>query len=290
MVGRDAMLRSILVGLDGSEYSQSAIEAGIYLARKTQALLVGLGVVDEPAIREVEPRLIGAGVPYAEPVLYRERLASARREVEHFLSEFARRCAEAKVASKVLEDEGSPAEQIELQAQRYDLIILGQQTRFHFETMEGYDDTVRRVLKNSPRPVIAVPTKLSLNPEDPSYTVLVAYDGSLQAARALHSFQMSGLAGPRPVVVATFADDRLEAARVAERAIDYLRFHDIRAEACPLATNGSPARAILKTAREHNSNLIVMGAYGQPVLREFLLGSVTRSLLAESHVPLFLDH
>ena len=83
------MLSSILVGLDGSDYSHSAIEVGIYLARKTGALLVGLGIVDEPTIRETEPRLIAAGVPYAEPVLYRERIASARREVELFLSQFS---------------------------------------------------------------------------------------------------------------------------------------------------------------------------------------------------------
>jgi len=36
--------------------------------------------------------------------------------------------------------------------------------------------------------------------------------------------------------------------------------------------------------------MIVMGGYGQPVLREFFLGSVTRTLLAESPVPLFLYH
>ena len=35
----------------------------------------------------------------------------------------------------MLEDVGMPHEQIELQAQRYDLILMGQeQTRFHFET------------------------------------------------------------------------------------------------------------------------------------------------------------
>src|SRR5208337_3705606 len=56
----------------------SAIEVGIYLARKTGALLVGLGVVDEPTIRQTEPRLIAAGVPYAEPVLYRERPTRSR--------------------------------------------------------------------------------------------------------------------------------------------------------------------------------------------------------------------
>ena len=144
--------------------------------------------MDEPTIREVEPRLVAAGVPYAEPVLYRERIASARREVEQFLSDFSRRCAKAGVACKVLEDVGMPHEQIELQAQRYDLILMGQQTRFHFETQEGYDDTVRRVLKNSPRPVITVPARLRIRPDEPGHTVLVAYDGSLQSARALHAF------------------------------------------------------------------------------------------------------
>ena len=290
LIRRIVMLRSILVGLDGSDYSKSAIEAGIYLARKTGALLVGLGVVDEPTIRDAEPSLLGGGVPYAEPVLYRDRIASARREVELFLGQFSTRCADAGVAFKVLEDVGTPHAQIELQAQRYDLILLGQQTRFHFETHAGYDDTVHRVLKNSPRPVITVPARLRLNPDAPRHTVLVAFDGSLQAARALQAFQNSGLAGVLPTVVTTIAPQRDHAARIAERAIDYLRFHDIKAEALPIVSQDAPSHALLAAAHEHKSVLIVMGGYGQPILREFFLGSVTRSLLAESPVPLFLYH
>lgn len=284
------MLRSILVGLDGSEYSRSAVDAGIYLSRKTGALLVGLGIVDEPTIREAEPALIAAGVPYAEPVLYRERVASARREVETFLGDFSVRCAEAGVPCKVLEDEGVPYHQIGLQSQRYDLIILGQRTRFHFETQEGYDDTVRRVLKDSPRPIMTVPAHLGISPDEPGHSVMIAYDGSLQAARALQAFLTSGLAGVLRTVVVTIGPDHGEAARVCERAIDYLRFHDIKADAQPLVTVGDPSRVLLAQARAHRASLIVMGGYGQPTLREFFLGSVTRTLLAESPVPLFLYH
>ena len=43
-------------------------------------------------------------------------------------------------------------------------------------------------------------------------------------------------------------------------------------------------------ARRLKAGLLVMGAYGQPVLREFFLGSVTRTILEESPVPLFLYH
>jgi nucleotide-binding universal stress UspA family protein len=280
----------MLVGLDGSDHSTSAIEVGIYLARKTGALLVGLGVVEEPTIRHTEPRLLAAGVPYAEPVFYRERISSARCEVEKFLSDFRLRCSNGGVACKVLEDEGMPHEPIELQAQRYDLILLGQQTRFHFETHEGYDDTVRRVLKSSPRPVITVPARSNFKPGDPGRTVLVAYDGSLQAARALQAFEASGLANLLPTIVVSVSTEQFEASRAAERAIEFLRFHDIQAKPYPITTHRAAAPVLLEAAHAHDSVLIVMGVYGQHTLREFFLGSVTRSMLAESPVPLFLYH
>ena len=118
----------------------------------------------------------------------------------------------------------------------------------------------------------------------------MAYDGSLQAARALYAFESSGLAAGQPIVVVSIHPEAPEASRIAARAIDYLRFHDIKAEAHPVTTRIDPARAILDAARSRESEMIVMGGYGQPVLREFFLGSVTRTLLAESPVPLFLYH
>jgi len=47
-----------------------------------------------------------------------------------------------------------------LEAQHYDLIMLGQQTFFHFETQDTSDDTLSVVVKQSPCPVVAVPATL----------------------------------------------------------------------------------------------------------------------------------
>jgi nucleotide-binding universal stress UspA family protein len=33
-----------------------------------------------------------------------------------------------------------------------------------------------------------------------------------------------------------------------------------------------------------------MGAYGQAAIREFLFGSVTKRLLADAELPIFIDH
>jgi nucleotide-binding universal stress UspA family protein len=278
------MLRSILMGLDGSAYSHTALRLGIDWARRYNAMLIGLGIVDEPTIRRAETALIGGTAP-GEPILYRERMADARRQVEQFLEEFALQCADAGVAAKVLEDVGMPAEQIVREAQRYDLLLMGQETRFHFETDDDSDDTLPRVLKNSPRPVVVVPRVRQ--EEGP---VLVAYDGSLQAARALSEFRAAGLAGLGPVQVVSIATDRSVAARNAERAVDYLDLHEIRAESFPIVTGCTTSEVLLEQIRQRNAGVVVMGAYGQSSLREFFLGSVTRSLLEESPAPLFLSH
>jgi nucleotide-binding universal stress UspA family protein len=277
------MLKSILIGLDGSAYSTAAVELGIQWARQFDALLVGLGVIDEPTIRGPEPVPLG-GVYYKR---HRDdvRMHEAQVKVEQFLERFTMRCAEAGVPSKLLEDVGLPWEQILVEAQRYDLIFLGQHTYFHFETQQSPCETLHKVLKNSPRPVVTTPEKLT----DGS-AILIAYDGSLQAARALHAFQASGLHDRQEVHIISVAEEHAEAARHADRAAEFLRFHEVRAEVHPLASLAPPAEVILEQVRQREAGLLVMGAYGQPTLREFFLGSVTKTLLKETTIPLFLYH
>ena len=47
---------------------------------------------------------------------------------------------------------------------------------------------------------------------------------------------------------------------------------------------------ILEHIHRLRAGLLVMGAYGHPVLREFFHGSATITGLLESPVPLFLYH
>ena len=39
-----------------------------------------------------------------------------------------------------------------------------------------------------------------------------------------------------------------------------------------------------------DAGLLVMGAHGQSMLREFFLGSMTRTVLKESSIPVFCYH
>lgn len=276
------MLQTILIGLDGSAYSATAVELGIAWAKVSDAMLVGMCVIDEPTIRK------GQAAPIGGSAFKQQRdsalLADAQRKVAQFLADFSARCGAAGVACQQFGDVGIPAEQISLEAQRYDLILLGKQTHFHFETQLQADETLTEVLKASPRPVVTVPETLGTG-----RSIVVAYDGSLQAARTLQAFQSLGLDRMGEVHVLSVHSEHAEAIRRADRAIDFLNFHDIKAERHVVGSS-SPAQEILSLAARLNAGLLVMGAYGQPGIKEFFFGSVTRTLLKETKIPLFLYH
>jgi nucleotide-binding universal stress UspA family protein len=277
------VLKTILVGLDGTPLGDAALALGIRWAGETGALLVGLGVIDEPSIRAPEPVPLGAA---AYKQARDDRLAAvARARVDEFLGRFSRRCAEAGVAAKPLEDVGPPVERLALQAQRYDLIVVGKETRFHFQTQEGPDDAHRQLLELAPRPVVTVPDALP----GPG-PVLVGYDGSRQAARTLAALAATGLAARSEARVVSVHPEFTEAARRADRAVEYLRFHGVAAAARPVGSAADPAEVLLDEARGGRAGLLVAGAYGKSAFREFFLGSVTKTLLREAPVPLFLYH
>jgi nucleotide-binding universal stress UspA family protein len=103
-------------------------------------------------------------------------------------------------------------------------------------------------------------------------------------------FGMSGLGVSREVHVVTIGHDNLEAARIAERAVDFLGAHKVHAEAHMVASSLPPAEVILRRVGQLGAGLLVMGAYGKPVLREIIYSSATRAVLKACPVLVFVFH
>ncbi len=176
----------------------------------------------------------------------------------------------------MLRDVGLPDEQISLESQCYDILLLGKQTYFQFETHRGPDDMLTTLLKDSPRPIVTVPEQLGRGD-----SIVVAYDGSLQAARTLQAFQSLRLGKDREVHVVSVADDYEKAVCRADRAVTFLGFHEITAERHAIVSS-SPASSLVAEVQRFDAGLLVMGAYGQSALREFFFGSVTQTMLKGS--------
>ncbi len=278
---------NILIGLDGPDHGAVLTELGLRWARRTGSTLLGVGIVDEPGIRSIEPAWAVGGTPGKDPVYYmgyENRLADVHQQVGQLLDRFASRCDEARVAHAERKLVGSPYELLAAESQSSDLVLLSRAFHFRFTLQDNEgEETLRKVLKDSPRPIVLVPE--TPFPDGP---VAVAYDGSLQAARALWAFRATGLGESGRVEIISAGAHGTQVTAHADRARQYLFSHGIDASPRVIESSASPARAILEESERLGAGMLVMGAYGQPTLREFVLGSVTRTILEESSVPVFL--
>jgi nucleotide-binding universal stress UspA family protein len=102
--------------------------------------------------------------------------------------------------------------------------------------------------------------------------------------------QVLGLEDSQEVHVVCVDPHQEHADRCVERAVAFLHSHHIVAQAYARATTVAPAHMILEHVHQVQASLLVMGAYGRSTMREFFGGSVTRTVLRESPVPLFLYH
>jgi nucleotide-binding universal stress UspA family protein len=277
------VIRSILVGLDGSAEADAAVELTLRWADVTGARVVGLAIVDEPAIRRGAPVSPIAGSYPSH--LGDERVVVAQRDrVERLLATLSFRCAGRGVPCDVLEDRGAPHERILLAAQAHDLVVLPRSGQFRFQVNGSRDDTVERVLRASARPVVTVPAgELRRGP------VVVAYDGGTHAARALHAFRSAALEPSAEIVVVSVHESEAEAARCATRAAEYLASHDLTARVRVIASATPADESITRVVQEVDARLLVAGVRTSAPLVERLFGSVTRALLRTSDVPMFLS-
>ena len=168
----------------------------------------------------------------------------------------------------------------------HDLTVLARSASFLVADRAEDGETRDNVLHRARKPVILVP-ETSVRAD---HDVLIAYDGSSAAKRAVTSFAESGLAQGRTIHVASMHDDGAEAWEMASRAVELLRERSVPAKARSLVSALPIAEALLELRRKLGAGLLVSGAYTRSRLSEMIWGSVTRALIEKTPVPLFLHH
>jgi nucleotide-binding universal stress UspA family protein len=173
---------------------------------------------------------------------------------------------------------------------RHDLIVIGRDSTLGREEAEdGVAPVIECLLQDGAQPLLVVPPGPSPAPEAP---VLVGYDGSRPAQRALHLFALLGMAEASPVTVLSASGDRAVAAALAAEGAAVLRRHGATVTERPVTGTGGgvAAELLLAEARALNARLLVMGAFGHSGLRALLLGAATRRLLRDAPCPLLVSH
>ncbi len=288
------MLKRLVVGLDGSPFAETAAEYALHLAKACDGEVEAVFVPDVPLAAPPLPPADLLGTPLDLPAVpLAELQAEEQKRGDEVLAAFARRAAAASVPAAVLRGSGLPGHALVERARSADLVCLGKLGRAHEgEAAEGQavGSTVRLVGAQAVRPVLVAPRAFR-----PIKRILVAYDGSNHACRALRAAieLVQARTGPEPPIysVASVVDGDAGAAQaLAAAAVTYLKAHGV-VEPAVLPREGRPAeRVILDVAEEIGADLIVAGAFGEHRFRELFLGSTVLELLRTTRLPVLIHH
>lgn len=276
------MLKSVLLVVDGSDAGEDAKKMAVHLCKKNKAELTGVGVLDITWIVEPLPEPF-VGTAYS--IYGAEEIENEHQHLSQALKDFSKECRATGINFKYVEEKGSPARVIEDLSHRHDLIVIGQTTEFHFELEKPNDLTVKQVVRDNPRPLLVVPQ----NPEK-GERILIAYDGSLQAARSLHMFLLLGIGAGKSLEIFSVHKDKEEVVEMGNIAFEMCRKHGYEARVSYSLDTSDISLQILSKAKEVGAGMIVMGAFSHPTIREVLFGSTTLDLIEQSKIPLFIHH
>lgn len=281
------MLKKILLVLDNGDSAEMARDHALQLAKKHKAEITGLALIDAAPLQEGEAMPMGT---YSFREARNARLEQSWLDNAQALLDAARGEAELQnvaLTGMVGEDE-TPEAVLLKHAPLHDLLVvstdshLGDAARLHdVRWLENYlQDPIRPLM------LFTANTRSML----PGRCVLLAYDGSPCAARALQQFVFLGIGHDLPRLVLTNHEDPKEAERLAREGVAYLASHGLTAEPLALSVPGAHAEILMSECDTLGAALLVMGAFGHNSWKERLFGSTTRTLMKSSHVPLLMFH
>ena len=282
-------LTHILAPTDFSGPSRHAVERAARLAREHGARLHLLHVVHAGALERLRA-LLGADAA-VEP----ELILDANRQLEALAADLGG--AHGPGIQTGLR-KGSVLTEVDAQADTIgaELVVLGARGA-GFVRRIALGTTAERLLRTTRRPLLVVKQKA----HEPYRRVLVPVDFSASSVAAitlarrvapgalvvlLHAYEVPFETRMRMAGVDT---QRIEQYRAQAKQSAHQRLHEAAAAAGlrpgqwrPCLLMQDPSLAIVEQEQEADCDLIVIGKHGAGMVEDFLLGSVTKHVLAES--------
>lgn len=282
------MIKKILIPTDGSVNSLTALEYGIYIARKLEASLTGLYVIDVNLIQGPMLTDISGSVGMPPYEGFFEAIEKSLDEKADFiLKGFQQHCQKSGIKAETKKVIGKISSIIIEEAQTADLILMAKKgENFHLKEGGLLGSVAEAVTRNSGKPVLITPEKFV-----EIESMALAFDGSVSATKALNlSLTLSQQnAWPLTVIIIT-ADSKKAAALIAqvEEANQKDTDEPQMADCATIILTGKESEKIIEFICEGAVELMVMGAYGHNRLRELFLGSTTSQVIRKSPIPVLL--
>jgi nucleotide-binding universal stress UspA family protein len=278
-------MKDIAVFFDDSKAGKHLLEIAANLAHGQQAHLIGLTTAEIGGMTTPEDNFV-RGEAMGELISKLQRSTMSHvLQVGKMLAEAAAK-HDVSVEFRVLPFTELGSETT-LHSLYCDLLIVSRPEAPGVPFFWSYSE----VLTRTAVPILIVPYTWS----SPivARRITVAWNASRQARRAIAD-ALPLLVNAEIVNLLVVDPERKPGQHGEEPGADmaaYLARHDVHVEVNRVSSQGkSVAETIVSQAVEAGSDLIVFGAYSRPRFSEAVLGGVTRELLEDVSLPLFISH
>lgn len=279
------MIKKIIIPTDGSIDGDIALEYGIYIARKINAVISGLHVLDVHLLQGPMLTDISGAVGMPPYDGFFDAIETSLNEKADFvINNFREHCRKAGLQTEIKKIIGKIDEIIIEEAQNADFILMAKKGE-HFHLKEGglLGSVAEAVIRHSGKPVMITPDKFY-----EIESMGIAYDGSPSAKKALDfSLDLSKQA-TWPLTAVIITSDMEKAASLSAQIEESAQAQETDCEVIILP--GKEGEELIKFINENAVELMVMGAYSHNRLRELLLGSTTSQVISKSPIPVLLTH
>jgi nucleotide-binding universal stress UspA family protein len=276
--------KTILTYCPTPDRVEPVLDVALPVARRHGAHLIGLHVIPQPHMYWAVAAEMSAVVLDAQKEFYEDLARTSERAFEN-----QTRSEDIACEWRQVDSAGYPiADLIAAHAASCDLVIMG-------NTGPGDDwatrgDLPARTIIGCGRPVLVLPQQTAS--AEPGKNIAIAWDGGREAARAAFD--------ALPVLhqaedVRLFCLEYDEASQpygftpADEVAVALLR-HGVKTTTQRQLSSSPAGEALLSYAKDHGSDLLVMGCYGHARFRELIFGGATRHILRHATIPLLMSH
>jgi nucleotide-binding universal stress UspA family protein len=277
------MIKSILLPIDGSTYTDAVIKYGRFLSETFGAVLRLLSVVDIRLYDWSVATNADNFVPIMPPTGFQAESQKMHEEkADHVLEKAGKLFQASGTNFELIKIAGIPVEEICNYAKKSDMVVMG--IRGEYERWSGklLGDTVESVSRQVSKPVMLVEKEF-----EPFSRIICGYDGSTQANKALQFAAYMSDIMQAPLQVVTVLDNEEERKAILQEAEQYLTPYGITFQL--RHEFGDPDEILVNVTKNTASpSLMIIGSYGHSRIREAIIGSTTVQVMRNAHKPILL--
>ena len=275
------MFKQIIVYVTEADGRDNTIEAAAAFANQLDAKLQGVYVTigeDPPIIPPfgaVTPDLIEEAINQQE-----QRIQKARQRFLEITKGLG-----CSATWQVIDEQSNP-----LRTLAYADLAITNQADYDPRSGNSNMGFINRLILESGKPVLLIPT--GWHEHQIASRVTIGWDESREATRALQD-ALPLLQSAQQVNVISVNYEGEDEADDLSAISDYLAERNVENQFIVKTTDerlDTPEKVLLNHCQVEDVNLLVIGGYGHTRLREIILGGVTRHMIKQCPVPVFISH